>query len=73
MMIRIKVLANVNEVLKKDGLTQSPLSIVCRAKYFRDNSYILMYFFQSIELCFNSISTGEQGEPRPGHYRCFSM
>lgn len=71
--IQIKVLVNMSEVLKKDGLMQSLLSIVRGAKHFGDNSYILTYFFQSTELCFNGISTGEQGEPRPGHYRCFSM
>lgn len=71
--IQVKVLVNISEVLKKDGLMQSLLSTVWGAKHFGDNSYILMYFFQSTELYFNVISTGEQGEPRPAHYRCFSM
>ena len=70
MTILITILVNV---LERYGPMQSLLFLVQGAKYFRDNSYILMYFFQPIELCFNSTSTGEQGEPRPSHYRGFSM
>lgn len=67
LMLITKVVSMLERYVPVPGL----LFFVQGAKYFRDNSYILMDFFQPTKLCFNSISTGEQGEPRPSHHRVF--
>lgn len=70
MIILTTMLVNI---LERYGPIQVPLFLAQGAKYFETILISSHMFFQPIELCFNDISTGEQGEPRTGHYRGFSI